>query len=274
VRLLVRPESRDKASLMAQRGAEVVEGDIGPRHDDALASLCDGAVAVVCAAQGGPDVIIEGQRRVLAAARKAGVRRFIPSDFSFDFARLSEGENINSDWRRRFAEMAEAERGSTDVVHVLNGCFLDRHVLFGFLGAFDLQAGTAYVWGDGDQPMDFTSMRDTAQYTAEAAADESDVPDVFSIAGDVLTFGDLVRAYELGSGRRLAINRLGSLTDLDQRISTLMKDDPGNFFAYLPLMYYRAMLNGKGKLREIMNGRYADVKPVSVQEYVASESFQ
>jgi nucleoside-diphosphate-sugar epimerase len=271
VRMLVRSESRGKAASQEQRGVEVVEGDIGPDHDDALAKLCDGVVAVVSAAQGGPDVIMDGQQRLLAAARKAGVRRFIPSDFSFDLFRLDEGENINADWRRQFARIAETERGATAVVHILNGCFLDRQVLFGFLGAFDLRAGTAFVWGDGAQPMDFTSMTDTAQYTAEVATDDADVPGVFGVAGDVRTFDELVRAYEQGSGKRLTVERRGSLEDLDNRIAALVKNEPGNMFAYLPLMYYRAMLNGKGKLRTIMNDRYAGVKPVSVQDYVASE---
>jgi nucleoside-diphosphate-sugar epimerase len=271
VRMLVRPGSRAKASGFEGRGVEIVEGDIGPGSEQALASLCGGAFAVISAAQGGPDIIVEGQRRLLAAARTAGVRRFIPSDYSLNLFGLDEGENINSDWRRRFAQVARSERGNVEVVHILNGCFLDRRVLFGFLGAFDLSRQIAYVWGDDTQPMDFTTLGDTAKYVAEAAADEAALPEVFPVAGDVLTFPELVHAYESASGKRLTIEKLGSLADLDARIAKLRSEDPANFHAYLPLMYYGPMLSGKGKLDAPMNARYPNVKPTSVQDYVAQE---
>src|ERR1700689_1903986 len=69
VRMLVRHGSREKASGFERQGVEVVEGDIGAGSEPALASLCEGAFAVISAAQGGPDVIVEGQHRLLAAAR-------------------------------------------------------------------------------------------------------------------------------------------------------------------------------------------------------------
>ena len=56
-------------------------------------------------------MIVDAQLRWLRAARAAGVRRFLPSDYSLDFFRLADGENVNSDARRAFAAAAEAERG-------------------------------------------------------------------------------------------------------------------------------------------------------------------
>ena len=34
-------------------------------------------------------------------------------------------------------------------------------------------------------------------------------------------------------------------------------------------MYWRAMLNGSGKLGPLMNDRYPDIRPTGVREYVA-----
>jgi hypothetical protein len=36
-------------------------------------------------------------------------------------------------------------------------------------------------------------------------------------------------------------------------------------------MYYRSMLNGEGKLTELMNDRYPSIRPTTVREYVAAE---
>src|SRR5215204_4393827 len=90
LRLLVRPESRSKAADLESRGAEVIEGDIGPGGEASLETLCNGAHTVISAVQGGPDMIIENQSRLLNAARSQGVRRMIPSDYTVDLFKLDE----------------------------------------------------------------------------------------------------------------------------------------------------------------------------------------
>jgi hypothetical protein len=72
--------------------------------------------------------------------------------------------------------VADAERGKIEVVHVLNGGFLDRGVMFGFIRAIDIEAQTAFVLGDGKQPIDWTTYADAARYVAEVAVDERSVP--------------------------------------------------------------------------------------------------
>lgn len=269
LRLLVRAGSRGKVAELAQRGARIVEGSLDV--EDALKALCDGVSTVVSAVQGGPGVLVEGQSQLLRAARDAGVRRLIPSDYSLDMFKVPPGHIPTSDMRRTFASVADAERGQVEVVHVLNGGFLDRGVLFGFIRLIDVTTQTAYVWGDGDQPMDWTTYADTARYTAEVAVDERAVPPVFAIAGDVVDFAGLVRGYELGSGKKLKVERLGSLADLDARIDQLRKAEPANMRAWFPLMYSRSMLNGEGKLERLMNDRYPSIQPTTVREYVAME---
>jgi NmrA-like family len=271
LRLLVRPGGRQKTAELEKRGAQVVEGGIGPDAGNALASLCQGATTVISAVQGGPDILIDGQAQLLRAARDAGVSRFIPSDFSLDLFKVKAGQIDTSDWRRQFATVADAERGDVEVVHMLNGGFLDRGVLFGFIRVIDVEKQVAYVWGDGKQPMDWTTYADTARYTAEVAIDERPVPRAFKVAGDVLDFHGIVNAYETGSGKKLRVERLGSLGDLDARIDELKSASPANFLAYLPLMYYRSILNGEGKLDELMNDRYPSIRPTTVREYVARE---
>jgi hypothetical protein len=271
LRLLVRPGSRSKVAQLEKRGAQVVEGALGADSGGALASLCAGAYSVISAVQGGPDVIIDGQALLLRAAREAGVRRFIPSDYSLDLFKVRPGQIPTSDMRRTFASVADSERGQVEVVHVLNGGFLDRGVMFGFIRVIDPEKRTAYLWGDGMKPMDWTTYADTAAYTVEAAADERPVPSKLCVVGDVLDFQGIVRAYESGTGKKLRVERLGSLEDLDARIAQLQQGGPANFRSFLPLMYYRSVLNGEGKLDELMNGRYPSIRPTTVRDYVVKE---
>jgi nucleoside-diphosphate-sugar epimerase len=271
LRLLVRPGSGGKVAGLAARGAEVVEGEIGRSDAGALARWAEGAAAVISAIQGGPDLIVEGQAELLRAARQAGARRFIPSDFSLDMFTVVPGRIVTVDWRRRFADWAQAECGPVDVVHVLNGGFLDRGVLFGFINVVNPQTQTAHVWGDGKQTMHWTTYWDTARYTAEVATDERSVPRKFAIAGDALDFWGIVAAYEAGSGKKLKVQTLGTLDDLDARIAELLKGGPQNTGAFLPLMYYRAMLRGEGPLDPLLNDRYPAIKPIGVRAYVEQE---
>lgn len=272
--VLVRPQSRGKVAALEAAGVTIHEGELGdaaqaPAIDRAVA----GAFSVVSAVQGGPAMIIDAQLALFRAALRAGVRRFIPSDYSYNLFAVPEGANINSDWRRAFARQARDEQAGAaptiQIVHVLNGCFLDHGVLFGFLGAIDPAAGKAFLWGEGKHAMDFTTMVDTAAFTAEAATDERDVPDHFNVAGDTLDFQGLVAAYQCGTGQTLDIQYLGTLDDLSAEIERGQRDS--NVPRFLPLMYYRAMLDGTAKLGPLINHRYPHIRPTTVEEYLRRE---
>jgi hypothetical protein len=57
---------------------------------------------VVSVLAGLREVIIDAQKVLLDAAIAAGVPLFIPSDYSLDFTKFSDGENRNLDLRRDF----------------------------------------------------------------------------------------------------------------------------------------------------------------------------
>lgn len=260
LRLLVRSGSRSKLDPVLAEVSEVVEDQPG---------IFDGIHTVVSAVQGGTGTIVEAQLQWLRAARDAGVRRFLASDYSMNLFALADGDNIHSDFRREFARRAEPERGDVELVHLLNGGFLDKSVLYGFLGAFDLDKDEAYLWGDGENEMDLTTYADTAAYIAATAVDDRPVPDRVHVAGEVLTFGELVAATEAGLARSITVKKLGTLAALDAEIERRRAASPGGFAA-VPLMYWRAMLSGKGKLEPLMNDRYPQIRPTGVREYTAA----
>lgn len=267
LRVLVRAASRGKVAALEAAGAEVVVGEL----DDpvAIEAAMAGVGTVVSALQGGPDLLVTAQLRLLRAAIAAGARRFIPSDFSLNFFASPKGANPNSDLRRAFADQAgPLAAGRIEVVHVLCGAFLDMRVLFGFLGAVDLRAGAVRVWGGGEQAFDVTSYADTARYVAAVATDPQPLPQVVNVAGESLTAVQLAERLTVATGRDFSVARLGSLADLDAEIGRRQHAEPTNLLAWLPLAYWRAMLNGTGKLDPIMNARYPDIRPASVVEYL------
>ncbi|MDR8409445.1 NmrA family NAD(P)-binding protein [Nonomuraea sp. 3-1Str] len=265
VRALVRPGTSEekKRSLTARAagGLELVEADITDPAEQ-LAEAVGDATTVISAVQGGPEVIVDGQANLVRAAEKAGARRFIPSDFAFDLTKLDDGDNFMIDWRR---QAAAARAGSRlDVVSVLNGAFYE--VMTGFMGLIDWQQGTLSHWGDPDQPLDLTSVPDTAAYTAAVALDPS-ATGTLRFAGEVMSMRQFHDAVQRGSGRSLELRHLGTADDLRAEI-TRQAALTHNPFDYVALQYQWCMVTGKAKFDSLDNARYPNVTPQSLTDFV------
>ena len=264
VRALVRDTNKPDAAALAGPRVELVAFDATAATDAQRAAAVRGAFAVVSTLQGGPDIIIDAQLGLLRAARDAGARRFIPSDFSFDFFSLPEGVNVNSDWRRAFAERARAEaRGAIEVVHVLQGIFCDAYVL-GFLGVLDAANGVVRYWGDGKTPIDWTTWEDTARFTAAAALDDREVPERLFVAGDRMDILAFAAVWSAAHGREAKLERLGSLDELASETQRRLGAEPANMYAWLPLMYARGVFGGHALLGATHNARYPAIQAETV----------
>jgi hypothetical protein len=123
-----------------------------------VAAACDGAACVVSALNGLHDVIVDRQSVLLDAAVKAGVPRFISSDYSADFTKTTPGDNRNCDLRREF--MARTDRAPIKVTSILNGAFMD--MLGAELPIIQPSIHRVLYWSDADQLLDFTTKDDVA----------------------------------------------------------------------------------------------------------------
>jgi hypothetical protein len=228
----------------------------GPAEVRAVVS---GAFAVVSTLQGGPEIILDAQAALLQGAKAAGARRFIPSDFSYNLFTLPPGININTDWRRTFAERAHATASpGFDVVHVMQGILADRTVV-GFMGLLDYDRGVLRYWGDGSTPIDWTTWEDTARFTAAAALDERPVPSRFYVAGERLSALQMGDCWEQVRARPLVRERLGSLEQLGQETGRRLEAEPQNMYAWLPLMYAQGVFGGQALLGPLENTRYPEI---------------
>lgn len=269
VRVLVRDPKKPEVAAMARDRVELVAFDAVSASDAARADAVRGAFAVISTLQGGPDVIIDAQLALLRAAKAAGARRFIPSDYSYDVFALPEGINVNSDWRRTFGEIARKETSdSFEVAHVLQGIFADRNVL-GFLGLFDSDKGVVRYWGDGKTPIDWTTWEDTARFTAAAALDDRKVPERLFVSGDRMDVFAFAKTWEAAHGKTLTLERLGSLDELEQETKRRLAAEPENMFAWLPLMYARGVFGGQALLGPSHNARYPEISAESVAQAIA-----
>lgn len=269
VRALVRDLGKPEAVALAERGVETFALDVATATDAQRQAAVSGAFAVVSTVQGGPDVIVDAQLALLRAAKAAGARRFLPSDYSYDLFGLPEGVNVNSDWRRALAVRAEAEVSEGfEVVHLMQGIFTDRYVL-GFLGLFDGERRVVRYWGDGTTPVDWTTWEDTARYIAAAAIDDRSVPARLYVAGDRMDVLTFAKTWEAAKGQSLTLERLGSLEDLRAEVKKQLETQPGNMYAWLPLMYARGVFEGQAVHPARHNERWPEIAPQTVAQAIA-----
>lgn len=201
--------SPEKIQALQELGAEVVVVDLTSVSE--VAAALDGAACLVSVVQGLHDVIVDTQAVLLDAALAAGVPRFIPSDFSTDFTVLPAGENRNFDLRRAFHERLDtAEIASTSIFNAAFGEILTYNVPL-----LDFEHQQVGYWEDANHRLDFTTMDDTAAYTAAAALDTT-TPRALRIASFQVTPGDLAFFTAETLHTPFELTRLGSLVDLRQ----------------------------------------------------------
>ena len=266
VRVLVRSSSdRAKVSELQQQGTTVYEVDF---HDAAeLIKVCEGATCVVSALSGLHYVMVGIQTLLLKAAVAAGVPRFIPSDFSIDFTKLPYGNNRNLDFRKEFNE--QLDKAPIAVTSILNGMFTDLLTGEAPIVLFPLKRVMYY--GNPDQLMDFTTIQNTADYTAAAALDPS-TPRYLRIAGDVRSAHGLKEAASEATGDEFKLFRVGGLGLLNTIIKVTKTLTPTNnevFPAWQGMQYMRDMFSGLPKLEPLDNDRYPEIKWTSVAEVLA-----
>ncbi len=267
VRAIVRNPAKPEAQALEQIGAQPVALSVADADEATLKNALDGSYAMVSTLQGGPDTIIDTQLKLLNAAKAVSARRFFPSDFSYNLFTLPFGTNVNSDWRKTFAEKAEQSRGDVEVVHVMQGMFADA-VVAGFMGLYHREAGAIRHWGDANAKLDWTTWEDTARFTAAAALDDRNVPAQFFISGDRKSVSEL--AVELRKARReVSVESLGSIEDLKRHLAMTREKEPANMHAWLPLMYALGMFEGKAALGPLENGRYPEIQAESLAAAIA-----
>ena len=267
VRALVRHSTApDKLERLKELGVETVTVDM--RSASAVIPACTGISCVISALQGARDVIVEAQTVLLDAAIKAHVPRFIPSDYSIDFTKFPAGENRNLDLRREFHK--RLDKASISASTIYNGAFAE--LLTGQMPLILFKLRRVLYWGNPDQRMDFTTIDDTAAFTARAALDPS-TPRFLRIAGDQLSARELTSVVSEVTGRKFRLFHAGGLGMLGTLIKVARTVAPAGkqlYPAWQGMQYMRNMFDGRAKLEPLDNDRYPSIRWMTVRDVLAA----
>lgn len=264
VRALCRPEASAAEKFRLEGlGASLIEAD--PADLSALAAVLKGGDCVVSALNGLRNVIVDRQSVLLDAAVKAGVPRFIPSDYSIDFTKTQPGLNRNLDLRRDF--MSIVDRADIAATSILNGAFMD--MLGEEVPIIQPSIHRVVYWRSADQLTDWTTKDDVAAYTAAAAMDAK-APRILRVVGDAVSVRQIAQSLTEISGKRYKPMSAGGLGLLGVMIGVarLFASSNAIFPAWQGMQYTRDMFSGAAKLHPLDNGRYPDIGFTSVKSYL------
>jgi hypothetical protein len=119
--------------------------------------------------------------------------------------------------------------------------------------------------------MDFTTVDDTARFTAAAALDPI-TPRYLRIAGDTVNARELMEIASAVTGARFRLLRAGGLKRLARLITVVRTLFPARDEVYPPwqgMQYMHDMYAGRAKLQPLDNDRYPDIEWTSVREVLA-----
>ena len=208
VRALVRAGSKkETVSALETMGVDIFEVDWANGQE--LIGACTGVSCVVSALAGLHDIVVDAQLKLLNAAVTAGVPRFIPSDFCTDFTLIPHGENRNFDLRKEFQQLID--KAPIKATSIFNGAFAD--ILRYNIPLFNVKDKTiAYYDNKTDWEIDFTTMDNTAAYTAAAAMDNT-APRFLAIASFRVSPNQLVALSEKLKGEKFKLVDMGSMEE-------------------------------------------------------------
>jgi nucleoside-diphosphate-sugar epimerase len=267
VRVVVRSScDSEKLNKLEKLGVKIFKANM--LNVEEISNTCIGVSCVVSALQGLHEVIVDTQRVLLDGAIASGVPRFIPSDYSIDFTKFPPGENRNLDLRRDFHK--HLDKTSISATTIFNGAFTD--LLTDQMPLILFKLKRVLYWGDADQHMDFTTMDDTAAFTASAALDPS-TPRILRIAGDQVSARELTAVVSEVTGKKFRLFRAGGLAMLGTLIKVARTVAPGekkNYPAWQGMQYMRNMFEGRAKLEPLDNDRYPSLRWTTVRDMLSA----
>lgn len=266
VRALVRPGADPaKVAHLIHQGVDVQRVDF--TDTVALTRSCEGVSCVISALAGLRDVIVDSQLGLLAAAVAAGVPRFIPSDFASDYTQQEAGTNRNFDLRREFRD--HLDQAPIAATSILNGAFAE--ILTYTIPLLDYKQRQVEYWEDADWAIDFTTIDNTAAFTAAAALDSA-TPRFLRIASFQLSPRDLVAVVASAGKGPLELVRLGSRADLAARAQQARLANPAGehqlYADWQQLQYVLSMFSVQN--HSLDNDRYADLNWTSADTFLAA----
>jgi len=182
----------------AEAGAIIRVGDL---KDAAAAKTATAGMDAVLSAVNGAE-LVSSSLNLIQGAKESGVKRFIPSEFGFDWTAYADEKDFPTavfKWKKSIKEAAA--KAGLEWTLIMTGGF-HSYVTTPLFG-YDLKANSVRLQGSGAVRMQATSRVDIGNLVPEVLLHPSSRNAVVRLAGDLLTLEQLAQRVEAVSGKKL-----------------------------------------------------------------------
>ena len=197
-----------KIDNLRKLGVELVEGDL--KEPSSLERACRGAQALISTASSTlsrregdsiQTVDLDGQTRLIEAAKAAGVEHFVFISFRSNTAIQSPLAEAKRTVERRLKESGLAYT-------ILQASYFMEVWLTPMLG-FDVPNGRAKVYGEGKNKISWISYPDVARFAVKALSEQRARNRVIEVGGpEALSPMEVVRAFEAAGSKEIAVEHV------------------------------------------------------------------
>lgn len=210
------------------QGVTLLTGDINDDAADMTRLLRAAAIQTIVSAVGNGQHM--SQIPLIEAARAAGVKHFVPSEFGFELTKVPPASSLAVVFDAKLAVQKALFDSGLDWTVVLVGAFAE-FILTTPVYSLDLEAFTFSAAGSYSSLMSVTSLVDLSYLIANAVVDPQARNRVV-YAGEQLSFDDIASTVEKVYGRPLR-RSVVTAAEADARIRADPGDIPARFTSYV-----------------------------------------
>ncbi|KAJ3084635.1 hypothetical protein HDU99_009394 [Rhizoclosmatium hyalinum] len=282
VRAIVRKSNSALDALKAKspKSVEIVLVDYASAAS--LDAALKGVYAVASTLQGLEEVLHTVQSRLLEAALRQNVKRFIPSDYSYDYltGNFPKNCNRNSEIRKGFHKKAgsiiAASGKKIEFLPVMNGMFTDLFPVEEFQIVNYSERTIAYFGPHANVKQEFTTYRNTAEFVAYVLVDPKPIAKShLHISGHTATINEIAALVSKATGETFVAKQALSLGFTQFLIFVLKhfakKGEVMPQYQKLQYGYCMALGLSTWKTEDLHNNMYPGIKWTRVDEAVKLE---
>ncbi|KAI9805594.1 MAG: hypothetical protein M1825_000845 [Sarcosagium campestre] len=211
------------SSSAAFDGVRVVKSDFS---ESSLVEAFKGQDAVISTIA---SLAIDAQSVIVEAAVKAGVKRFIPSEFGSD----TDNENARKiapafEGKKKIVDLAQAraaENPNFSWTGAVSGPFFDWGLQVGFLG-FDLKNNSATIWDDGSVRFSVSTLAQIGRAVVGILKHPAETKNKYIYFNSFTTSqSQILAALEKASGKKYTVNHTTFAKELENARAALAKGD-------------------------------------------------
>ncbi|KAH9980930.1 NAD-P-binding protein, partial [Lactifluus volemus] len=238
--------------LTRQESKATIEGDakvipVDYSNKQSVKGALAGVDVVICTIA---SAALGAQAGIAQAAKEAGVKLFVPSEFGGITAGATDGV-----FGQKASVHDQLKALSLPYALFYTGIYSD--FIWIPLLNLDIASGKVSVGGDGNTPIPFTSRTDIARYVCyvltHLPADQLENR-AFKLFGDIKSFNEVFKAYEAKSGKKVEVTYI-PISELDARIAA----NPEDLVSYLHKIWATT-----DPIRGVDNHLYPDWNPSRV----------